>query len=80
MKPTFPDILPGVDGEEPAQSPVVTSGPHELLLADLSVVGKVHQTEQVLNLLGHYNLLPLLFQRICRQLADGHQSPHHFRL
>ena len=45
VKPTFPDILPGVDGEKSAQPPVVPGGPHELLLADLSVMGKVHQTK-----------------------------------
>ena len=47
MKPTFPDILPSVDGEQFAQSPVVAGRSHELLLADLTVMGKVHQTKLI---------------------------------
>ena len=45
VKPTFPDILPGVDSQQFAQPPVVPGSSHELLLTDLPVVGKVHQTK-----------------------------------
>ena len=45
LKPTFPDTLPGVDSQQFAQPPVVPGSSHELLLTDLPVVGKVHQTK-----------------------------------
>ena len=48
MKPTFPDALPGVDSQQFAQPPVVAGRSHELLLTDLAVMGKVHQTNTII--------------------------------
>ena len=47
VKPTFPDILPGVDSQQFSQPSVVPGRSHELLLTDLTVTGKVHQTKTI---------------------------------